>query len=421
MSNKEGREARYFIFCFLALSGVLLVTAWRTGALFQFDGRIFFITAERLINGEWGSLYVPVPGSGPWAYPPQAAAFFAIFSTLGPGIGYRIYHLFSAAVFALTVVIHIHAFSPVGLRVPALLAAAAFWFVVWEGLFIGQVDLILLSALLTSLLFLQRGRDLAAGAALGFCLSFKPQFALFFIPLLLHRRYRAIFGAAGLALSAYLLLYLFSPEPWTLAVKHLLSYRNVTTSIVESAVGPVNQSLQSVSEMLFTDRSYEGRFDPLWYSGGVLLYKIVALPGEAVRAAVWLIRICCFIVLVWAIKRRASYSHALVYSWAVIFSSLPIISPIFWQVHMVYQMPVIIFLVSALGRGSLALKAGVAALVLTIALSNPIITGGHYADRLHSYGTYFICVTASFLMLVIRDLKSETWDRDLVPPSSPSI
>ena len=189
----------------VALDGV-------NGRLWMNDFRVYWEAGGRLLHGE--AVYGVAAGlsSGFFKYSPFAALVLAPLSALPYAVASLLFALCIVA--ASIAVIRLCERLLRGLVVlpgPSFRTAVLWWtFLVvavhlHRELHLGNINMLLLLALLVALQLLVGARDVAAGVLIGIVLLFKPHFIVLMALLPLHGRYRAVLVAGVTLLVGFLL------------------------------------------------------------------------------------------------------------------------------------------------------------------------------------------------------------------------
>ncbi|MFD0581640.1 glycosyltransferase 87 family protein [Dactylosporangium darangshiense] len=274
----------------------------------QFDLRIYHGAVRSWAHG--GDLYayrqpetVRVFG---FTYPPFAAIAMLPMTIVAWPVAAVALALTSVSGTLLLLWRRFHRWAPT-LAGVILLAAAEPW---RDTLSLGQINLVLLTLVAVDLLYLV-GRHPAAGILIGVAAGIKLTPAVFIAYLLLARRYRAGFIAAGTALATVGLGWLIAPGAsrayWTSLVWR--------TGRVGEIFSVPNQSLDG------------------------------ALTRMHAPAAVWP-ALVVVILAVWAYRvRRAAAADDAWAGLALTGVAMCLISPISWVHHLVWQIPALLVLV----------------------------------------------------------------------------
>ena len=162
---------------------------------------------------------------GHWfTYSPFAAIVYVPVAALPLAVARVLWDLASMAALAYSCVIigKLAGYRPSRIMVAGVVAAAVALDPVWETLFLGQVNLILLALILTDIWLVSRGSSrLAVGAGVGIAAAIKLTPAIFIVFFLLAGRTKAAFVAAGAFIVCGLTGFLVAPHASTLYWEHL--------------------------------------------------------------------------------------------------------------------------------------------------------------------------------------------------------
>lgn len=178
------------------------------------DFTIFYTGARMLRTGQASTLYnlaaqyrmqqtftnVPIRlGPLPFNHPPFEALFFVPFSLLSYWPAYLLWTTLNLVMLAASVTLlrrHVPQFATVSHLILGLAATA--FFPIAIGIIQGQDIILLLLLFVLAITCLDQGKDVMAGALLGFVL-FRPQSVVPFVVLLALRRWRMLIGFAPVA------------------------------------------------------------------------------------------------------------------------------------------------------------------------------------------------------------------------------
>lgn len=377
---------------------------------YKLDHVCFLVTGKRLIDLDLELLYTPT-GMGPWAYMPPAALFFAPFSAVGMETGSTLSVLFNFLCLSLLIILMANHFCRPGardLKTFGLIAAAtcAYHFIVWESLNLGQVDIFL--TLLASLFLFYNPPAPTSGALFAVMVNFKPQFAIFTLLQFYRRGLLLIlwiaFAFAALA-AAYIALTLVIGKP-NLYFDQMLQYKVVAGAITQSK-DVTNQSLDGALRRLFSAGDYLGRYSPAWYAPGPMSMHVAVLPNAVVNGLSVFLR-AAFMALA-ALSLRAARREGRIdpeYFFIVLAMAIPIVSPLFWQAHMIQLLPVSTWLlVRGAESGRWPVVVPLVCALLAIAVGNPGVLGQAGADTAQAYSLY----TLAILMHAVLCLTYPRW------------
>jgi hypothetical protein len=162
---------------------------------------------------------------GHWfTYSPFAAIVFVPVAALPLAAARVLWDLASVAALAYScaLVLKLAGYRPSRIMVAGVVAAALALDPVWETLFLGQINLILLALILTDIWLVSRGSSaMAVGAGVGIAAAIKLTPAIFIVFFLLARRTKAAFVAAGTFILCGLIGFLVAPDASKLYWEHL--------------------------------------------------------------------------------------------------------------------------------------------------------------------------------------------------------
>jgi len=302
-----------------AVSGVLglelavvIVFAATYNAL---DFRIYMWGGHAVLDDS--RLYLALAYGHWFTYSPFAAIVFVPVAALPLAVARVAWDLVSVAALAYSCVriLQIAGYRPRRLMVAGSVAAAMALDPVWETLFLGQINLILLSLILTDVWLISRGSSrLAVGMGVGIAAAIKLTPAIFIVFFLLAGRTRAAFVAAGTFVGCGLIGFLVAPHASRLYWEHL--------SHDTSRVGAPYISNQSPYAAAI--RITEGQAHIGWW--WVMISLAFAVIGLAVAAM---------------LARRADWLGAT----AVTGATGLLVSPISWAHHWVWILPALVLLI----------------------------------------------------------------------------
>lgn len=198
---------------FILLSSILFVVIFIVENLnhrfWLNDFKVYYLAADAFISG--GQVYgVPFGlDTGYYKYSPFTLLLFAPYTLLPYSVAASLHFFLIAAAYLLTVKMMRRLFTYFNLYqenkysflVLFLILAAGISHLVRE-LHLGNVNAILLCLLVAALLNVLEGRTLSAGILLGLAVLCKPYFCVLFLPLLLHKKVRAlVFSSLFICLS----------------------------------------------------------------------------------------------------------------------------------------------------------------------------------------------------------------------------
>jgi len=182
---------------------------------------------------------------------------------------------------------------------------------------VGQVQTMLSLFAGISLLAARDGRDGLAGAFVGLCCAFKPQYVLVLVPVVMARRWRVIPPAAGVV-AYFLVLSLLMVSP-----SDYLDYLQVLSS------------MSSTSEAYYANQSIGGAVLRYVGIGEDRQFLTVFPPATTLTSTVSFLTLLAFVTPLIVFGRRASLSMQLAFGFVV----ATIGSPIAWQHHYGVMLP----------------------------------------------------------------------------------
>ena len=251
---------------------------------------------------------------GHWfTYSPFAAMVFVPIASVPLTLARVAWDLVSVAALAYCVVLTLRlaGYRPSRLMIAGVTAAAMALDPVYETLFLGQINLILLALMLTDVWRVSRGRS--AGIGLGIAAAIKLTPAVFIVFFLLARRIRAACMAAATLAGCGLIGLLVAPRASEMYWEHL--------SHDTSRVGALyisNQSPYGAVVRIAGGAAHVG----LWYLAIPLAFAAIGLPAAAILA------------------RRGDWLGAT----AATGTTGLLVSPISWAHHWVWILPALVLL-----------------------------------------------------------------------------
>jgi len=251
---------------------------------------------------------------GHWfTYSPFAAMVFVPIASVPLTLARVAWDLVSVAALAYCVVLTLRlaGYRPSRLMIAGVTAAAMALDPVYETLFLGQINLILLALMLTDVWRVSRGRS--AGIGVGIAAAIKLTPAIFIVFFLLARRIRAACMAAATLAGCGLIGLLVAPRASEMYWEHL--------SHDTSRVGALyisNQSPYGAVVRIAGGAAHVG----LWYLAIPLAFAAIGLPAAAILA------------------RRGDWLGAT----AATGTTGLLVSPISWAHHWVWILPALVLL-----------------------------------------------------------------------------
>ncbi len=265
---------------------------------------------------------------GHWfTYSPFAAIVYVPVAALPLAVARVLWDLASMAALAYSCVIigKLAGYRPSRIMVAGVVAAAVALDPVWETLFLGQINLILLALILTDIWLVSRGSSrLAVGAGVGIAAAIKLTPAIFIVFFLLARRTKAAFVAAGAFIVCGLVGFLVAPHASTLYWEHLShDTRRVGAPYIS------NQSPYGTAIRIAEGQGHVGA----WWIIVPLAFAAIGLTTATILA------------------RRRDWLAAT----AVTGTTGLLVSPISWAHHWVWILPALVLLVRSGHRIAAAL------------------------------------------------------------------
>ena len=357
-----------------------LVDVWgRTWNRYQLDLAVYVLGSRHLVDGRLYDVSLPISPHLPFTYPPFAALGFVPLSVLPRQAeqlvwaGINVVCLF--AIVALSIRAVVPGIHRTRLALVALCALGPAVFVepVWLTFNFGQINLILCAAILADLtLVLRMGdRTLPRGVLLGICAAVK-LIPLVFVPyLFVTRQFRAAWTSVAAFAGATLVALLVNPPvTWSYFTKYATDAQRVGGVFFIS-----NQSLRGS-----VDR---------------LAHHVVSVP--LVTAGEGLVLVAGIALARWAYLESSSFLGILVAATTGI-----LVSPISWEHHLVWAVPILVWLALAPDRpagGPVWATAAAAVLVWAPLLRVP--SGGD--NELHEHG-WQLLIGQSFFGLMVAFL-----------------
>jgi Glycosyltransferase family 87 len=281
------------------------------------DFRIYMWGGHAVLHDS--RLYLALAYGHWFTYSPFAAMVFVPVAALPLAVARVLWDLVSVAALAWScvLILKLAGRPPSRLMVAGVVAAAMALDPVWETLFLGQVNLILLALILTDIWLVSRGSPgLAVGAGVGLAAAIKLTPAIFIVFFLLAGRTRAAVVAAATFVLCGLAGFAVAPHASTLYWEHL--------SHDTSRVGAPYISNQSPYAAAIRIAGGQGHIGWWW----IAVSLAFAVAGLAVAT-----------VLV----RRGDWLAAA----AVTGTTGLLVSPISWAHHWVWVLPALALLLRA--------------------------------------------------------------------------
>jgi alpha-1,2-mannosyltransferase len=326
------------------------------------DFRIYMWGGHAVLHDS--RLYLALAYGHWFTYSPFAAMVFVPVAALPLALARVLWDLVSVAALACScvLILKLAGRPPSRLLVAGVVAAAMALDPVWETLFLGQINLILLALILTDIWLVSRGSaGLAAGAGVGLAAAIKLTPAIFIVFFLLAGRTRAAVAAAGTFVLCGLAGFGLAPHASALFWEHLShDTRRVGAAYIS------NQSPYAAAIRIAGGQGHIG-----WWWVAVSL--VVAVSGLA--AAV-------------ALARRGDWLAA---ATATGTTGL-LVSPISWAHHWVWVLPALVLLL----RAGYRIAAGAGYLLFAVA---PFWFTPHAAGP-REYGFHWLLTLAANCFLL---------------------
>ena len=213
MIDRQGRHSRLAVFAFLALFAALCIAVdiayWRLMLAQDYgDFGIFWQSAHAALTGQM-PYGVPLGGAKN-LNPPFSLVIFAPFGLLPESLAYWTWTTLSVVCYALALVLT-RRLSPQSLT-PARFIFAVSAAPLWYTLMRGQVETVLLPAVVGVVLLHRAGRLRDAGLMLGVLIAFKPILAVWAFAFLLAGQPRLFrWAVVGGSLASVLAAVMFGP------------------------------------------------------------------------------------------------------------------------------------------------------------------------------------------------------------------
>ena len=276
------------------------------------DFRIYMWGGHTVLHDN--RLYLTLAYGHWFTYSPFAAIVFVPLATLPLAVARVGWDLVSLAalVYSCVIILKLAGYRPSRLMVAGLVAAAMALDPVYQTLFLGQINLILLALILTDIWRVSQGRD--AGIGVGTAAAIKLTPAIFILFFLLAGRTKAAFIAAGTFIVCGLIGFGIAPRASTLYWEHL--------SHDTSRVGAPYISNQSPYGTAIRIAEGQGHIGAWWI--------VIPLAFAAIGLAVAVV-----------LARRQDWLGAT----AVTGTTGLLVSPISWAHHWVWILPALVLLV----------------------------------------------------------------------------
>lgn len=282
------------------------------------DFRIYMWGGHAVLHDD--RLYLALADGHWFTYSPFAAIVFVPVAALPLAVARVGWDLVSVVALAYSCVLitKLAGYRPSRIMVAGVVAAAMALDPVYETLFLGQINLILLALILTDIWRVSRGRDagIGAGIGVGIAAAIKLTPAIFIVFFLLAGRTKAAVTGAGTFVLCGLAGLLIAPDASRLYWRHLFFDTHRVGAPYIS-----NQSPYAAAIRIAEGQGHIGA----WWIVIPLAFAVTGLTSAAILA------------------RRQDWLGAT----AVTGTTGLLVSPISWAHHWVWILPVLILLVRA--------------------------------------------------------------------------
>jgi hypothetical protein len=288
---------------------VIIAFAARYNAL---DFRIYMWAGHAVTHDN--QLYL-TQAFGHWfTYSPFAATVFVPIAAIPLAVARVLWDLASVAALAYScvIILRLAAYRPSRVMVAGLVPAAIALDPVYQTLFLGQINLILLALILTDIWRVSQGRD--AGIGVGIAAAIKLTPAIFIVFFLLAGRTKAAVIAAGTFIVCGLTGFLIAPNASKLYWRHLfVDTRRVGAPYIS------NQSPYAAAIRIAGGQGHIGA----WWVVIPLAFAVIGLAAATILAR----------------------HHDWLGATAVTGTTGLLVSPISWAHHWVWILPALVLLV----------------------------------------------------------------------------
>jgi hypothetical protein len=207
------------------------------------DFRVYMWGGQAVLHDN--RLYLALAYGHWFTYSPFAALVFVPVAALPLAVARVGWDLVSVAALAYScvLILKLAGYRPTRIMVAGLVAAAMALDPVYQTLFLGQINLILLALILTDVWHVSRGRDagFGVGIGVGVAAAIKLTPAIFIVFFLLARRTKAAFIAAGTFIGCGLIGFGVAPHASTLYWEHLSHDTGVSALPTSATSRPTGQ------------------------------------------------------------------------------------------------------------------------------------------------------------------------------------
>jgi hypothetical protein len=386
-------------FAAFALFVVWLQGHWREQSL---DVAVYWEAGTRMRQGS-ADLYADpadVANSvGRYIYPPTFAVLFAPLTWLPRWAGYAVWGLlqlaFVGVMFSAMVALG-RRLRPQGDSVDLWVALAGTLFVpVWQNLYEGQINTLVVALVALGLLRIERGKPLSGGFILGFAAHLKILPGVLLLVLAVQRRWRA---CAGLLLG--LVLTYFSPLVWTIPAHGLeggfervnaltLEFRALAKPSLEqqsaSGFGGTRAPNNSLTAVTHRWLGQDAWLSHELEARGPLAFALEPELLKPLGFAIGCVLYALAVLLAW---RRRGEPAAFVACSALAFIAAGLGNLLCWPHHLVF-LGLLVCALWALGDGRLWVAAGVLWAGCNLAFAQPLLW-------LQVWGVPTACVLAAW-------------------------
>jgi alpha-1,2-mannosyltransferase len=295
------------------------------------DFRIYMWGGHAVLHDD--RLYLALAYGHWFTYSPFAAVVFVPVSALPIVLARVLWDLVSVAALAYSGVLTLKlaGYRPTRLTTAGVTAAAFALDPVYQTLFLGQIDLILLALILTDVWRLSRGQDRGAGVLVGIAAAIKLTPAIFLVFFLLARRTKAAVIGAATFVACGVIGWLIAPDASRVYWEHL------------------SHDTKRVGAPYISNQSPYGA--AIRIAGGaahVWTWYLVIPAGFAVTG----------LIAAWLLVRRRDWLAAAVTTG----TTGLFVSPISWAHHWVWIIPALVLLV----RDGHRIAAGIGYLLFAV-------------------------------------------------------
>ena len=367
------------------------------------DANAFFVAGRRVLNGELDQLYANISGSGPFIYLPHTSPVFALISIFaggGPYISFNPYSGFSFLAL-IYMVLHItkeRSDSTLILLGNMALVTLFFAHMIWESVYIGQIDLILVLAAYLGC-FTTKARWVVA---MSLAWIIKPPLIIFSVISLKTKRAGKVFLIFLVSnISLFFLYWLISNQSFyslvELIINRLEHLYNMGYSFKHAVI---DQSFFGLVGRVFNSDFVGGRYWPELFQARTypIFWKLLdAQTIKSIHTAVCFFSLC---FIAWSFRRANSQQL-----FGLVSSLIPTVTSLFWHVHIVWMIPAFLILSTKyLELGdyrSLKLLMWTGILLL---VSNHFLFSPRVADIVLAFGSNYL-FSVGLVLLYIRDIR----------------